>query len=225
MKASSGADGALLWKIRIVGMILFVAPIVITIWAARIRDLAPDFLTRISPDYFERDGLCFLFLVEKSQSRARMVLCYQNRFEKPCEANVFIGPTPIALGDLAGLPNFQFSLSLKGGEFGKQSLAWSVPSRFQGGKVLWDVAAKVKYPAGRGVLLRGRNGANVGDHLVGVGEEAVKALASVIISPGSISGRSARTELKMPAGEDSDVRQPSELLSETIWKWGDPINY
>ena len=108
MKASSGADGALLWKIRIVGMILFVAPIVITIWAARIRDLAPDFLTRISPDYFERDGLCFLFLVEKSQSRARMVLCYQNRFEKPCEANVFIGPTPIALGDLAGLPNFQF---------------------------------------------------------------------------------------------------------------------
>ncbi len=223
MKPSPEADAAFLWNIRIGSAICFLAPIAIMLWVSRLPNLAPDFLGEISPQYFERDGLCFLFVVEKAEPCARMVLFYQNRFEKPCEAKVLIGPTPVALANLDGLPKFQFSLSPQGGEFGKQSLAWSIPSRFQGGNVLWDVAAQVKYPSGRGVMLRGRNGADVGDHLIGTAEEAAKAVTSLLLGPASISGKSARINLKMPTGGASDYRQPSELLGETIWKLGSPI--
>jgi hypothetical protein len=226
MKPSMAADAAILWNIRIVSAICFLAPIAITLWVARLPDPVPDFLGKISKNFFERDGLCFLFTVEKSEPHARMVLYHQNRFDKPCNARIVIGPTPKAFADLEGLPRFEFSVSSQSAEFGKQSLAWSVPSRFQGTSVLWDVAAQVKYPSGRGVLLRGRNGANVGDHLISTGEEAVKAVTGLVLGAAhlnSSSGRSARVELIIPKGVASDPKQPSDLLNEMIWKLGDPV--
>lgn len=216
MKPSSPSDIDLLRNLRIASVVFFVTPIAIAIWIARIPDPVPDFLAKISKGFFERDGLCFLFTVEDKESCARMVVYYQNRFDKPCTAKIFIGPTAKAFTNLNGLPTFEFNLSCQSAEFGKQSRAWSIPSHFQGKKVLWDVAAQVKYPSGRGALLRGRNGAAVGDHIVGTGEQAVKAVTGR-------SARSARIELTMPDKIITGPTNSSDLVRETIWKLGDPI--
>ena len=216
MKPSSPSDVDLLRNLKIASVLCFLTPIAIAIWVSRLPDPVPDFLGTISTSFFERDGLCFLIVVEKKESHARMVLYYQNRFNNPCAAKIFVGPTAKAFTDLKGLPSFEFNFSCQSGEFGKQSFAWSIPLRFQGKKVLWDVGAQVKYPSGRGILLRGRNGAAVGDHLIGTGEQAVKAVVGV-------SARSARVELMMPDNIIEDRERPSDLMSETIWKFGDPI--
>jgi hypothetical protein len=216
MKPSSPSDIDLLRNLRIASVIFFFTPIAIAIWVSRIPDPVPDFLAKISTRFFERDGLCFLFTVEEKESCARMVLYYQNRFDKPCTAKIFIGPTAKAFTNLKGFPTFEFNLSSQSAEFGKQSLAWSIPVHFQGKKVLWDMAVQVKYPSGRGALMRGRNGATVGDHIIGSGDQAVKAVTGV-------SAKSARVELMMP---DKIIKVPtnsSGLMRETIWKLGDPI--
>lgn len=221
MKPSLAAEMAFLWKARIVTLACFLVPIAIMIWVKRLPDVVPDFLSKISSNYFERDGLCFILAVEATQSRARMVVYYQNRFDRPCDVKIFVAPTPKAFIDLEGLPRFEFEISVREGEFGKQSLVWSVPSRFQGHGVLWDVAAKVKYPLGRGNLLRGQNGADVGERLISQGEVAIKAIGSLMHVHSA--ERMARVELPMPSGGASDVRQPADLQQETIWKLGDPI--
>ena len=92
--------------------------------------------------------------------------------------------------------------------------------------MLWDVAAEVEYPAGRGVLLRGRNGIDVGDHLVGTGEQAVKAATRLVLSATHLplsSARSARVTLRMPSGVNTEEMPPGDLRTETIWKLGDAI--
>jgi hypothetical protein len=216
MKPSPAADMAFLWKIRIASLACFVAPIVILLWVRRLPDLVPDFLAQISPKYFERDGLCFLLSVELVESRARMVVHYQNRFDRPCDVRILIAPTPKAFLDLDGLPRFEFDVSVQGGEFGKQSLAWSVPSRFQGHSVLWDVAAKVRYPSARGNLLRGGNGMDVGERIVSQSGVALKAIGSLVHLHSA--EKLARVESPMPKGGASDFRQPADLQQETIWK-------
>ncbi|PYJ56218.1 MAG: hypothetical protein DME24_22960 [Verrucomicrobia bacterium] len=226
IKPSNHSDVTLTWIIRFASVVCFLTPIGVSIWLSRLADPVPDFLAGISTRFFERDGLSFLITVEKAADYARMVVYYQNRFDKPCIATIAVGPTRKAFTDLDGLPIFEFNLSVEGAEFGKQSVAWSIPLRFQGKKILWDVAAQVKFPAGRGVLLRGRNGAAVGDHLVGGGEEAVKAVTSLVLSAAhlhSMPARAARVELTLPANILPDRKQPSNLTTETIWKLGDPI--
>lgn len=221
IRPESPSDVSLLRSLRVLSVILFLTPIAVSIWLRRINDLVPDFLSAISKDFFERDGLCFILTTEKDGDHARMAVFYQNRFDKLCIVKVLVGPTRKAFTDLHGLPSFEFDFVCQGAEFGKQSLAWSVPLHFQGKKVLWDVAAQVKFPAGRGVLLRGSNGATVGDKLIGGGEEAAKAVASLVL--GGTTARSARLELTMPNNIIPDQKQPSDPLSETIWKLGDPL--
>jgi len=225
MRPSMSNDASLIRGMRITSVVCFLVPIGIAIWLSRLADPVPDFLSAISRKFFERDGFCFLFSVEKAASSARMAVYYQNRFTKPCNAKVFIGPTPKAFANLEGLPKFEFKVACGAGEFGKQSLAWSVPLRFQGKKILWDVAAQARFPSGRGELLRGRNGATVGDHLVGTGEEAVRAVSGLVLSAAHLhaSTRSARVELILPDKLEPLHQKPADLQSQTIWKLGDPI--
>jgi hypothetical protein len=220
IRPESPSDVSLLRSLRVLSVVLFLLPIAVSIWLARIRDPVPDFLSAMSRGLFERDGLCFTLMAEKDGDHARMTVYYQNRFDRLCIAKILIGPTRKAFTDLHGLPTFEFNFSCEGAEFGKQSLAWSVPLRFQSKKVLWDVAAKVRFPTGRGVLLRGRNGATVGDNLIGGGEEAAKAVAGLVFGAGT--ARPARVELTLPADIIPDQKQPSDLRGETIWKLGDP---
>jgi hypothetical protein len=222
-KPSNPGEVGLVWTMRLASAFCLLAPIGVSIWLSKLADPVPDFLAGISKAFFECDGLSFLVTVEKASDYARMVVYYQNRFEKPCIATIAVGPTRKAFADLNGLPMFEFKLSAEGAEFGKQSLAWSVPLRFQGKKILWDVAAQVRFPAGRGALLRGHNGATVGDHLIGGGEEAVKAVTGLVLSAArlpSMPARSARVELTLPTDIVPDRKPPSDLTTETIWKLG-----
>jgi hypothetical protein len=190
------------------------------------RDPVPDFLSSIAPRFFERDGFCFSIGVEKEEGHARIRVFYQNRFSEPSVAKVFIGPTQKAFTNLGGLPKFEFQISCTSGEFGSQSIAWVVPTNFEGKKVLWDVAAQVKYPSGRGVLLRGKNGIHVNDHLVNSGEEAVKALTGLFLGAAHIHTMpkgQGRVEMLLPTGMIAKNSESWGLQSKTIWKLGDSV--
>jgi hypothetical protein len=227
IKTSNSSDRELTWIIRIASAGLFLTPIGLWIWLSRITDPVPDFLSSMSAKFFEQNGFCFLFTADAKDSHARMNLFYQNRYDRLCLAKVAIGPTQKAFADLHGLPNFEFKVCCQGGEYGRQSLAWSIPLRFQGKAVLWDVAAEVDYPSGQqGMLLRGRTGVQVGDHLQTTGEEAVKAVTGLIGSMFHIHSHQAgpgRTELLLPTEIVPDGTLPTDLKSETIWTLGDPV--
>ena len=151
-----------IWITRIVSLLVVIVCSTILIWSKTLKDKAPDFLAQVSFPYFERDGLCFAFVPESDRGRCLLSIYFQNRYARPCMGVICLVPTKVIFEDVFDLPEFSAELTCAGGEFGKMYRVWTPPVRFRNKPILWDVAAHVKYPKGRGALLRFRDGSRVG---------------------------------------------------------------
>lgn len=143
------------------------AAIILTIYGAVLyavlkrRDRAPDFLARISKRYYDRGGLCFLLGQDTDDCLFPFVVYYQNRYERPCDVVIQLSE---ALGLLSGEKPFEVKLafSCAGGAFGKATITKEIPVGLQGHSITYKIKAGVKYPRGRGGILRYRDGLPVG---------------------------------------------------------------
>jgi hypothetical protein len=155
----------LLWSVRIVSTTVCVGSLSLLIWSTKFKDKAPDYLAKVCPKYFERDGFCFGIGPEVEDNRVLLSFYYQNRYEQPCEGTIWLVPTKVALKDISSLPEFKVTISCDGGEFGRKYCVCGLPLRYKGETILWDVAAQSKYPNGRGKLLRVKDGVRVGSEI------------------------------------------------------------
>lgn len=192
------------WGMRIFSTLCLVMPIFTMIWLHRLPDLAPGFLAKMRGGPAERDGLHFVCKMEVEDSRGCMVVYYQNRYNRPCDAKISLRVQPSLFKDTE-MPKFTFNISAEGGEYGKQSMVWAIPRILQGKKANWDITAEIKYPKGRGTLLIGRSGLETGR-------------TSFTIRHGSVF-----VQITTPTGVDNFLTQPAELQSKILWKMGDPL--
>jgi hypothetical protein len=74
-------------------------------------------------------------------------------------------------------------ISCDAAAFGKASIWWPVPEEAQGKEVSIDVAASVKYPTGRGRLLRFRDGLRVGAVGADLWREGIRMIGALSGTP------------------------------------------
>jgi hypothetical protein len=132
------------------------------IWAQTRKDKAPNFLARITPRYFERDGFCFAIVPCVSKGECSMQIYFQNRYDQPCSAQILIRSSSGLFSGRANLSDIALGLTCEPAAFGRSTIPWSIPIDLQGKSVSLSLFGSVKYPSGRGTLLRYRDGLRVG---------------------------------------------------------------
>lgn len=210
------------WWFRIGCPALAIVVLCPLIWAQTRKDKAPDFLARVTRRYYERDGFCFAIVPQVTAGNCAIQIYFQNRYDRPCSAQILIrGRTSL----FAGRPDVKeiaLGVSCGPGEFGCSTIPWPVPLELQGKPVSLSVYAGVKYPDGRGTLLRYRDGMRVG--AVGTdfwreGLQIAGALGGAVVI-----SRPARITLNLPSGVSISDSRGMTVETKTLWKLGNSVS-
>jgi len=207
-----------IWIGRISCSLVVVVSAAVMIWAKTRKSKVPDFLMEVCSSYFERNGFCFAIVPQVVGSHCQLSIYYQNRYERKCEGLVWIVPTNVAFKDISSLPKFELNIVAAGGEFGRFFCECGLPLQCKGKPILWNVAAKSKYPNGRGQLLRLRDGLRVGTEAkISAGREVLRFVGAL----GHFHSETpARITIQFPEQAFASSHT-SAWKQETIWKLGD----
>ena len=209
------------WWFRIGALLVLILASGFFLWTSRRRESAPDFLSKLAGNFFERDGFAFTVTTEVVGGVCHLCVWFQNRYERACEAEVLVRTAERWLAPQRHLPEARASIMVQPGAFGKALSPWPLPVELQGTKVLVDVMAKRKYPRGRGKLLRYRTG-------LAVGTTPLSGVSDILAVLGALTmhhtRRAARAEIHLPQHVASIPMLHLQETTQTIWKLGDPVN-
>jgi hypothetical protein len=215
MPQMTNGVSALTWWFRIGCPILGVICLVPIVWAQTRKDKVPDFLARVTRSYFERDGFCFAVVPQVTANRCAMQIYFQNRYERPCTAQILIRGSTSLFGGRPDLKDIALGVSCGPAEFGCSTIPWPIPIESQGKTVSLSVYAGVKYPNGRGALLRYRDGHRVGAVGADIWREGLQIAGAVVGA--LVVSRPARLKLALPSGVISSSNGIN-VETKTIWR-------
>jgi len=209
------------WWLRISCPLLAVICLAPLIWAQTRKDKVPDYLARISPRYFERDGFCFAIVPQVANGDCTMHIYFQSRYDRPCSAQVLIRGSSRFFSGRQDLSDITLGLSCGPAEFGRSIIRWAIPENLQGKTLSLSLYAGVKYPDGRGTLLSYRDGLRVG----AVGTDAWREGLQIAGALGGalVISHPARIKLTLPSGVSASKHDSITADTKTIWKLGDPV--
>jgi hypothetical protein len=190
------------------------------LWGHFRKDRAPDFLRQSFGRYFERDGFCFAITCSTEGIRAFLDLYYQNRYSRPSQARVVVRPSRgfwlnRPEGGVVGV-----DIACDGGAFGVIRVPWGIPESFQGKTASMDVAAAVRYPQGKGRMLRFQDGLNVGK--TSLSGWTVALTVAGLLGGKIVMSKPAQVRLAFPAVAATEPAGDAPILHEVLWRPDDP---
>lgn len=221
--AGPGVPASVVLPLRIAFPLVFLASGAPLLWAFTRKDIEPDIIRQIAGRPFERDGLCFCIIPRAYDGVMCLNIVFQNQYASACDARVVVSP-PLKSFSLGGrqFPAVAVDIQCDGGAVGVVRTAFGVPAKFQGRRILFEVAAATKYRGGRGQLLRFRNGMRVGKaNSSGLGAAVVAAAVVTAMSAGSVlhsTPASIAIDLAQPVSEETPQQDP---VARTLWRPGD----
>lgn len=213
------ADEAV-WACRVLLPFATAILLFILIRAARKRDLAPDLLHQEFGEVFERDGFCFVPVLDSTdEGECSFEIHYQNRYAGACVCELVIQPSVKTLGVRRhDVPTVAVEIECPEGGIGIMRIPYPIKAKYQGKTMTYDVAARTRYPNGAGRMLRFREGARVGTHEHAIGSIG-KAAVTLGLAVGGIIrfSRPAQITIELPS-RASDSNSPGAALSnEVLW--------
>jgi hypothetical protein len=177
-----------------------------------------DLLAKVAPRYHEREGLCFMPVLENAEGVCRMSIYFQNRYAGHASARIEMRPPMRTLGlGRHALPSVDVQIECPGGSFGVLRLPFPVPHKYQGRRMQFDIGADVKYPARRGELLRFRSGKSVGSR-GDIGRNGLAALALFSLPLAAVAlSRISRVRLTLPTAVSETLPPNAAPHQEILW--------
>lgn len=213
---------AVTWWLRIGCPVVGIICLAVLVWAQTRKDKAPDLLSRVTPRYFERDGFCFAVVPQVRLGDCTMNIYFQNRYDRPCSAQILIRGSSGLFSGRAETENIALGLTCGPAEFGCSTIPWAIPPSLQGRTVLLSIYAGVKYPNGRGNMLRYRDGLRVGAVGTDFWREGLQVAGA--IGGALVISRPARISLRLPSGGLPPKQGAIAAETKVIWKLGDPLS-
>lgn len=198
---------------------LLLGSLALLVWAECRKDKVPEFLRRLFKSYFERGGFCFVPIQEIDDDGVPLLwIYYQNRHANPCEAVVHLSTMRWRLRK-PPLPPVQVAIACPGAAYGRSPVIWPVPADWEDRTILVGVAAEVRYPGGKGELLRYREGEHVEGIRAGFWAAAgvITAVATVGVGHAMAFASRARMKLTLPVTVDGIQAGTGAGEAEIIW--------
>jgi hypothetical protein len=210
-------DGAT-WRPKAAFPAIALGAFAILLWQLLRKDKVPDLLRKTCGNYFERDGFCFMIAPAAFKGEGRLDVYFQNRFERPCRAQVAIRPSQQFFLNRRPIEMLTIEIECEGGAFGVAHVPWAVPAKLQGKKQSFDVGAHTEYPSGRGAMIRYRDGLRVGTAKRDV-------WSGILTMSGAVGGvvvlaQPAKIKLVLPKGIAETVAEDAPISIETLWRPG-----
>lgn len=186
---------------RVLLMIVLGAVLVLTVailidYLRRGTDLAPDHLHEMVVGRpFERKGLGF-YPAFAPDGEPYLEIFLQNRFSGPCRGRIVLTPPLRSLRfSRLPIPKINVEFEIAGQEYGVLRIPYDTPLKHRSKSVVFDVAATIDYPEGRGDEVRFRRGLRVHtprNIVNGAGEVLFGVLLGGTVTP-------ARVAMETPA--------------------------
>lgn len=206
------------WLFRIVSPIIAVVALVMFVRMDRQRDKVPDYLSRRTKKFFERNGLCFDVEPQfKEDGSFWFFIHYQNRYENPCKVYICLDPSSGKFGVEPVMAHF----ICEAAGFGVAA----VPARFNrsapGQTCRFNVGATVQYPKGKGKMLRFRDG-DVLRMDANFKDAGFRIAQILLLFTGTIAWKShATVTCQLPHHLKPGLPIEQKTHSKTLWKLGD----
>jgi hypothetical protein len=173
--------------------------------------LVPDFLAHCSRTFFERDGFCFTISLDREDGAAMFTIMFQNRYTGRSIARVALRPSGSSLA--------VSSPPIKCGPagFGVIKFPVAIPARHEGKAAIFQLAAQVDYPQGKGREVRFLTGRSVPNSLSCNDRPGIiNALPRFVAE--RIFGHAFRTvRLKLPNDVVDYVPEEATGHAEELW--------
>jgi hypothetical protein len=213
------ASPAVTWSARLGCPVAAFICLGILLWAHFRKDRAPDFLKQQFGQSFEQSGFCFHIACTTEGSIALLTLYFQNRYERECDARVVVTPSRGFWLNRPSGGTVAVDLICQGGAFGVTRVPWGIPHQYQGKTGSFDVAAAVRYPEGRGRMLRFRDGLAVGKTTLD-GWQVTLTVAGLLAGK-VVMQKPAKFKMTFPAAVSTEARDDWPVTTETLWRPGD----
>ena len=209
------------WLLRVVFGVGALGTVLLLVWAEFRKPKAPDFLLRLAPSYFERKGFCFSVGTTVRDGVCHVQVPFQNRYERPCEAQLVLKPALGFLLTRKKMQNMTVRILCGPGAFGIAEIPLPVPEKYQGKAATFEIGAAVKYPKGKGKMLRYRDGLEVGPVKFNSTLGQVGTLAGLFVGMAIVS-HPARANFALPESVAERLPDDTPVEIKTLWKLGDP---
>jgi hypothetical protein len=143
------------WTYVLIGVPVLFAGLILYAKLHYRPDLVPEFLSQHCKRFFERSGICFDISLVVRDGVVVLVVMFQGRYSR--SALVQIALRPLGSQQATVAPEFECGPAA----FGIVSLPTPIPARYQGQHTTFEVGATVRYPQGKGKMVRFRDGVPV----------------------------------------------------------------
>ncbi|HUW57188.1 MAG TPA: hypothetical protein VMZ92_11170 [Planctomycetota bacterium] len=212
------------WLWRAIFTLGALGTITLLVWAECRRDAAPDFLLKVAPSYFERTGFCFSVGTVVRDGACYLQIPFQNRYERPCEAQLVLKAGLDFFLTRKKMQSMALRIDCGPGAFGIAQVPLPVPEKYQGKAAALDVGAAVKYPKGKGKMLRYRDGLEVGPVKFNSTLGQVATLAGLFVGM-AITSHPARAKVTLPENVAEHLPDDTPVEIATLWEVGDPQEF
>jgi hypothetical protein len=130
------------------------------IWYALQRDLVPDFLSAKYGRFYDRNGLCFIVGLEEIDGYARLLVRFQNRYERSCQVTIALREAP-RFWSRRVCPVLRFDFECPAAAYGLAHGPADIPTGALRRRLRFDIGADVYFPKGKGRTLRVKQGIHV----------------------------------------------------------------
>jgi hypothetical protein len=173
-----------------------------------------DFLGERFKTYFEQEGLCVRPAIEVDGGMGVMRVYYQNRYDRPCVGR-FEMVVNATFTKRRKLKPVYLEFNVAGGEFGVMHVPYGILQALGGKKANYALGMKVKYPKGKGNILRVQRGSRMGKSA----RDYSWVLALLLLPYWGILlllSRSANVTLTLPSGVMETVPEGAAIRQETL---------
>ena len=188
------------------------------IWADFRKDRVPDLLRKNVRRYFEREGLCFAVVADASDGQFSWKILFQNRYDRPRSAHIAFRPAAGFLPfNRAKMDEVYVKVDCDGGAYGSATVPFALPPEYLGRKLKFEILAETEFPAGRGKMLRFRDGVHVGNRYKSGADTALMALSGLT---GHLHVKKQATFVcRLP--EQASSESGGQIVQEILWRPSD----
>lgn len=189
------------------------------------KDKVPNFFDDLRNPFFERNGFCFTLVTVANDGVCWLEVYFQNKYERPCEARMVVKTSFNFLVTTNKIESLNLTIPCGPAAFGVTSVPWPILQKYQGKLQRLNVGVKVKYPRGRGRILRYKDGLIVGKPnfhnkaWVHILQQLVRLCTLGMLSP----SKPASAEVLLPENVMDDLPDGLDIETKQLWQLGDDL--
>ncbi|MCA9072897.1 MAG: hypothetical protein KDA84_28435 [Planctomycetaceae bacterium] len=189
------------------------------------RDLEHDYLHEYCNNFLNHHGFCFVVGCTAYDGIAFLEIYFQSQRDVPCVGGVSLRLETGTFSKSSSSRNIRCEMECPPAGFGVARIPIALAEKWQGKREKVQVGASVRYPEGKGHVVRFRDGVFVRANMDFRNSSAQNSMLGNIIADlyfALLGMPSVTTTIDFPTGVATEIPEHLSSQIEIFWQQGDP---